>query len=530
MNRILALINLAVVAFIAGLVTFSALMLQRSTNAARARNINEVVGKINSAQQNMYQVLLSRDVKEVDALSKIIDEEMNNALSETKKAFADMPEESRKHIGEVAEKVPSFSGFKEKLKLSLLAELEAIDKSRDVVFDFLGELSKFMGSPEARSLPQSQLSMFESTTSILRAESEAEFVSARLLFSASLADYVERKKIDQQRSKELEVMFENYARIKEGIFTLRKERSFIISDTVKVLSTMKQGLEQAQSSMDVAVTAQVDRFLAMFLAVAIVFCFAFVAGLRSVVKSRIVDPILRLQNASQRLALGEFVTVDLARRGDEIGQLAENFNDMAMELQASTRRLEEQNNQLNDIFDNVQAGFCIINSSCQIQKGFTKSCTEYLGREFAAGVSIAKVLRLQARDAGNYEALVEQAFEDDLSTDLALAQIPKNFILGTRNLSIEYRVMRGGQGQIRALLLTIFDVTELSAARALAKRNAELIELATQRATVKRFAEAFSALLGEARSVFEKSHTVAGVQDQLRRILHTMKGNFFSLG
>ncbi|MEY4065054.1 MAG: hypothetical protein RIR26_1262, partial [Pseudomonadota bacterium] len=379
MNRILALINLAVVAFIIGLVTFSALMLQRSTNVARARSINEVIGNINSAQQNMYQVLLSRDVKEVDALSKTIDEEMKNALSQAKKSIGEMSEGSRKHINEVADQVPSFSGFKDKLKVSLLAELDAIDKSRDVVADFVDELTRFLGSNEARSLPQSQLSMFESTTAILRAESEAEFVSARLLFSSALADYVDQKRIVEQQARHLGEMFDNYAKIKEGIFTLRKERNFVISDTVKVLSTMKQGLEQAQATMDVAVTSQVDRFLSVFLAVAVVFCFAFVAGLRAVVKKRIVDPILHLQNASRRLASGEFVKVELPQREDEIGQLAENFNEMATELQASTRRLEEQNNQLNDIFDNVRSGFCIIDSSCKIQKGFTKACREFLG-------------------------------------------------------------------------------------------------------------------------------------------------------
>lgn len=530
MNRILILINLAVIAFIAGLVTFSALMLQRSTNVARARSINEVIGKINSAQQNMYQVLLSRDVNEVDALSKTIDEEMKNALSQTKTAMSEMAEESRKHISDVADQVPSFSGFKETLKASLLAELDAIDKGRDVVADFVDELTKFLGSNEARSLPQSQLSMFESTTAILRAESEAEFVSARLLFSSALADYVDQKRIEEQQSRRLGEMFENYAKIKEGIFTLRKERNFVISDTVKVLNRMKQGLELAQATMDTAVTSQVDRFLSLFLAVAVVFCLAFVAGLRAVVKKRIVDPILHLQNASQRLASGEFVKVVLPQRDDEIGELAENFNEMAAELQASTRRLEEQNNQLNDIFDNVRSGFCIIDSSCQVQKGFTKACREFLGSDFDSGVSIVKALKMQSRDAGNYQALVEQAFEDDLSTELALAQIPKNFVIGSKNLSIEYRVMRNNFGQIRALLLTIFDVTELSAARALAKRNAELIELASQRATVKRFAETFSALITEARGILEKSQTVVGAQEQLRRILHTLKGNFFSLG
>jgi anti-anti-sigma regulatory factor/HAMP domain-containing protein len=68
-----------------------------------------------------------------------------------------------------------------------------------------------------------------------------------------------------------------------------------------------------------------------------------VTGLLAVVGARVISrPIVRLRDAAQQIASGNLTSRVLLQRGDELGMLAQSFNQMAATLQQRTQDLEAQ--------------------------------------------------------------------------------------------------------------------------------------------------------------------------------------------
>jgi PAS domain S-box-containing protein len=75
-------------------------------------------------------------------------------------------------------------------------------------------------------------------------------------------------------------------------------------------------------------------------------------GLMSLVSRWITRPILQLNQATKSFAAGDWSERLLLQRGDEIGELATSFNQMADELQQSTALLHASESRLRAIFEN----------------------------------------------------------------------------------------------------------------------------------------------------------------------------------
>lgn len=63
-------------------------------------------------------------------------------------------------------------------------------------------------------------------------------------------------------------------------------------------------------------------------------------------RSLVVNPILQLNEAAKKLASGQWEQTLATNRGDELGQLAHSFNDMATQLQASFQQLKDYSQTL----------------------------------------------------------------------------------------------------------------------------------------------------------------------------------------
>jgi signal transduction histidine kinase/class 3 adenylate cyclase len=86
--------------------------------------------------------------------------------------------------------------------------------------------------------------------------------------------------------------------------------------------------------------------LVILLAIAAVLL-AIAAGLRT---SRwVTDPILRLNQSAKRMAAGRWDEPIMLDRGDEVGELATSFNQMAAQLRRSFEELERQNQDLKQL-------------------------------------------------------------------------------------------------------------------------------------------------------------------------------------
>jgi len=181
---------------------------------------------------------------------------------------------------------------------------------------------------------------------------------------------------------------------------------------------------------------------------------------------------------------------------------------------------------LQAILDNVVFGFLVVCRDGTIRDGFTRSCVDLLGRDRLAGEAFGVALGLDADHRADLALGLDQVFDDILPSELVLDQLPRRAIgAGGRSLRLDGRVIRGDDGAVEGILITLSDVTALEAAQHENARYRLLVQLLRQREAFLSFVTDFRALASDAR-------VAAAASDDLlaRRAVHTMKGNAACFG
>ncbi len=111
---------------------------------------------------------------------------------------------------------------------------------------------------------------------------------------------------------------------------------------------------------DIKATTRVTRWLAL-----VALGITIWLGLRTA--RWITDPIERLNQAAQRIAQGHFDQTVTMKRRDELGSLADAFNQMAQQLQASFQLLEHRNQELEAEVQDRTAHLLDSNNQLQIE-------------------------------------------------------------------------------------------------------------------------------------------------------------------
>jgi len=181
---------------------------------------------------------------------------------------------------------------------------------------------------------------------------------------------------------------------------------------------------------------------------------------------------------------------------------------------------------LQAILDNVVFGFLVVCRDGTVRDGFTRSCVDLLGRDRLAGESFGIALGFDAEHGADLALGLDQVFDDILPSELVLDQLPRRAIgAGGRSLRLDGRVIRGGDGAVEGILITISDVTALEAAQHENARYRLLVQLLRQREAFLSFVSEFRALARDARAA-----VVASDDPLARRAVHTMKGNAACFG
>jgi len=206
---------------------------------------------------------------------------------------------------------------------------------------------------------------------------------------------------------------------------------------------------------------------------------------------------------------------------DEIGSLATEINSMLTTIASRSRAIR-------DIVDNVSFGFLVVDSNTRIQPGFTQSCSNLLGLspEAIEGRALTTVLRMNRKDTDWFQVLFGQLFEDILPEETSLSQLPSRITLtlgeSRRAIHLDGRVLRDEISKVpRGVLFSLSDVTELE------KAEQENLEARTL-IKIMRAPIAFHDFIADCRTHMRtlESSLASGNQVTVRRVLHTLKGNF----
>lgn len=189
------------------------------------------------------------------------------------------------------------------------------------------------------------------------------------------------------------------------------------------------------------------------------------------------------------------------------------------------KKVQERTQTIRIILDNVKAGFLLVDQNLKINEGFTRSCPSILGKEIEAGQSFIDLFDLSQRQRDHFELAINQVFDDVMPESATLSQIQGRVPVGDRVISLQGSIVREDSGRVQSILFTITDSTLLVHAEKEAKLNQVLLRIMQNKEGFRSFILDTYADLDKATEACHNKR-----QDQVRMILHTLKGNFAAYG
>jgi two-component system chemotaxis sensor kinase CheA len=226
--------------------------------------------------------------------------------------------------------------------------------------------------------------------------------------------------------------------------------------------------------------------------------------------------------------------LEKAQRREENNRRKRELVEMrAAELKRYSEGLEAEvarrTEAIKTILDNVTFGFLVVDRALVVQPECTKSCHRLFDAPRVEGENLCDLLALGERDRRTLLLGADQVFEDILPAEASIAQLRSKFTLKSgRSVRIEAGVVRGPDGAVTGLLLTVSDITLLEAATRESNDNRTLVGILKMK-------ESFRGFLLEARAELEGARRVlkeggAHEQSDARHVLHALKGNSASYG
>jgi HPt (histidine-containing phosphotransfer) domain-containing protein len=189
--------------------------------------------------------------------------------------------------------------------------------------------------------------------------------------------------------------------------------------------------------------------------------------------------------------------------------------------QGLEEKILERTEQINTILAHVRSGFLLVDRNAKLKTGFTTSCETILNRQLKVGGSLPEQLGFTGRLTMQFMLAIQQIFDSDLPTEVAMQQLPTRFPMDKRMIGLQAAAVKSREsGQVTAVLLTINDVTDLVAAEEGLRRADILIHILEDQ-------DAFRIFLADFKKDLDATVQAVAQKDAkaLHSILHTMKGN-----
>lgn len=247
-------------------------------------------------------------------------------------------------------------------------------------------------------------------------------------------------------------------------------------------------LEHAQPTLDgriiyvrASTKAIYDNMLSIIQTISIGLIFAMLmAGVCSIIFSKMITaPIKTLSIQSKKLAAGNVITRIPVEASDEIGELTQNFNNMASKLSSTMGVLTSEKNKLEKIFEHMADGVMAFN-----QQGILIHANPVCYEMFGA-----------SRMGANFEVIFERiginADFDRLLAGEPFENTDEYIIVDDKYLELQFDVYQNSKGDSSGLVVVISDVTKLQKLDQMRKEFVANVshELRTPLTTIKIYTE-----------------------------------------
>lgn len=234
----------------------------------------------------------------------------------------------------------------------------------------------------------------------------------------------------------------------------------------------------------------------------------------------IVRPLGKLVVASKRLGEGSSIEIDV-RSNDEIGELAMAFRNMASAIQAREQRISARNRDMRRVLDNVGQGFITLDPSGTMSDERSAIVDQWFGAPQPGMKFWAYLSGTNTRVASWFRlgwASIEDGF---LPLVLCLEQLPRTVQVEDTVLEFTYRPVLDGE-TLEQVVVVVSDVTARVAQERAEQAQREMMAIFNRILTDKM---AFELFFGEAASLVDAIQNHGGTPSELKRYVHTLKGN-----
>jgi signal transduction histidine kinase len=234
----------------------------------------------------------------------------------------------------------------------------------------------------------------------------------------------------------------------------------------------------------------------------------------------IVRPLGKLLVASKRLGEGASIEIDV-RSNDEIGELATAFRNMAAAIQAREQRISARNRDMRRVLDNVGQGFITLDASGTMSDERSAIVDQWFGTP-QSGTKFWTYLSSTNTRVASWFRLGWASIEDGfLPLVLCLEQLPRTVQVGDTVFEFTYRPVLDGE-TLEQVVVVVSDVTARVAQERAEQAQREMMAIFNRILADKM---AFELFFGEAATLVEAIESHRGTPSELKRYVHTLKGN-----
>jgi signal transduction histidine kinase len=188
-------------------------------------------------------------------------------------------------------------------------------------------------------------------------------------------------------------------------------------------------------------------------------------------------------------------------------------------------KVQERTRDIREILDHVKHGFLVVGEDRRVGHTYSASCVGIFRTEQLADRDVADLFRFGPETRSMFILACEQIFENIMPLEVTTSLIPARFTIEDRVYDVSVKAIENEKGEIKRLLFSISDITELEHLLKENKRHRSLLRIIAHR-------DAFLRFMDETRECLERAQLAVKSSDlaQTRMQLHTIKGNALMFG
>jgi HPt (histidine-containing phosphotransfer) domain-containing protein len=188
-------------------------------------------------------------------------------------------------------------------------------------------------------------------------------------------------------------------------------------------------------------------------------------------------------------------------------------------------KVQERTRDIREILDHVQHGFLVVGEDRRVGRSFSASCVGIFRTDDLINRDLADLFRFDKENRAMFVLAFEQIFENVMPLEVTTSLIPQRFTIENRIFAVSVKAIENDRQEIKRLLFSISDITELEHLLKENKQHRSLLKIITHRDAFLRFMDETAECLDRACQAMQQKDL-----GQIRMHLHTVKGNALMFG